>query len=58
MTDDEREMPIADAVPAAPKRPVSVAVKTPRGGPEPFRRSEAYLARQIARAVARGQRTL
>jgi hypothetical protein len=32
-------------------------VRAPRSQPASFRHSEAYLAGQIARAVARGQRT-
>ena|SRR5689334_8343945 len=47
---------IAPARPAAPSPSINVQVATPDLAS--FRRSEVYLSGQIARAVARGQRSL
>jgi hypothetical protein len=62
MDEEERNLPAGTAQRSPPPGPpanarVSVA-KTPRAPSDSFRRSEATLAGDIARAVARGQRVL
>jgi hypothetical protein len=51
-----REPGANDDAAAALNRPDPV--RTPRARPDSFRMSEAYVAGQIARAAARGQRVL
>jgi hypothetical protein len=60
--DDELDVPADNderlPAPESRARVRASLAKTPRDSADSFRRSEASLARQVARAVARGQRVL
>jgi len=58
---DDQDIDLPDGIdrPAPLPQPrASVAAKAPRAASDSVRRSDAWLAAQVARAVARGQRVL